>query len=139
MAGNGLLPFPPIDPWCFAWMAAFAVIVAIALKIAADAYQPPAAPARDPAKGAALYGCGIHDAIQSRNRSIPVTPGRLNAGAKHGLTEGGTCFPATTSRGVDGRGVDEGRDHPPSMVYLSLIALSAAQRARRESAKGTNL
>ncbi|HOI93577.1 MAG TPA: hypothetical protein PK250_02615 [Syntrophobacter fumaroxidans] len=133
MAGNGLLPFPPIDPWCFAWMAAFAVIVATALKIAADAYQAPAAPARDPAKGVALYGCGIHDAIQSRNRSIPVTPGRLNAGAKHGLTEGGTCFPATTSRGVDGR-----KDYPHSMVYLSLIALSAARCVPGESAKRTN-
>jgi len=133
LAGNGLLPLPIADPWCFAWMAAFVLIVAIALTIAADVYQASAAPARDPVKAADHGGGGFHDDTKSRNRFNPVTPGKLNSGAAHGLAERGTCSPAVASCGVDGR-----KDYPHSMVYLSLIALSAARCAPGESAKRTN-
>jgi len=138
LAGNGPLLFPLIDPWCFAWMAAFVVIVAVALTIAADVYRASTALPRDPVKAADPGGGGIHDDTKSRNRFIPVPPGKLNSGAAHGLAEGGACSPAVASCGIDGDGVDGGRDHPSSMVYVSLIALCAAPRARRESAKRTN-
>lgn len=133
MAGNGPLPFPLIDLWCFAWMAAFVVIVAIALTIAADVYRASAALARDPVKAEDPGGGGIHDDTKSRKRSVPVTPDKLNSGAAHGLAEGGTCSPAVASCGVDGR-----KDYPHPMVYLSLIALSAARCVPGESAKRTN-